>query len=145
MKKLALLLCVLPLAACSSISGLISKSPEVSALMQLPAQLLNGAIFASGTQVMTLEVLSGPYQGCRVVAQGSGDMQTGRVMATTDTLNCKQDAQVTQKRIEGFVVGADGKTGIPAALKPLRANANSQVLEVEPGLQVTVVLLKPAN
>lgn len=133
---------VVLLAGCSSLSGFMGKSGD--SVITREVSVLSGAVFGpdKGAIPFVLEITEGPQKGCQIVAMGKGDFKTERVHAITKSLYCKSGsaAQPTPQPLEGFLVGADGKTSLSASTKQLKLG--STVLEIEAGTKATVVLHK---
>ena len=54
---------------------------------------------------------------CFLVAAGFGQLSAERAMLRSENLSCvRQDGQVFETKLEAYVVGSDGKVGIPGRL-----------------------------
>ncbi|WP_427047041.1 TraB/VirB10 family protein [Halomonas casei] len=54
---------------------------------------------------------------CHIIVSGHGDLSTERALLRTESLSClKENGDVIESPLEGYVVGSDGKTGIRGRL-----------------------------
>ena len=85
----------------------------------------------------------GAVQRCFVTASATGDLSSERVLVRLDRLSCmKKDGKAVDVRVQGYVTGEDGKTGVRARLvtRSGQAIANAVFLGALSGLGDAVSL-----
>ena len=66
---------------------------------------------------------------CFVVASGYGQLSTERALMRAETLSCvRNDGQVIENAIDAYIVGTDGKVGIPGRLVSKQGQMIAQTL-----------------
>ena len=57
-----------------------------------------------------------PLEDCFFVAQAQGDLAQRRVLMGINRLSCTRDGRAIEMKVNGYVVGEDGKFGLPGDL-----------------------------
>ncbi len=107
-----------------SVSALVSTIPAGSFAR---ARLISG--IDAPTNAQTFPVLlfategftapngrSLPLEDCFFIAQAQGDLAQRRVLMGINRLSCTRDGQAIELKVNGYVVGEDGKFGLPGDL-----------------------------
>ena len=98
----------------------------------------------NGIDINGINAMPTNTNGCFAMADAVGNLSTERVDYRLTTLSClnREGKAIIDESIKGFVVGADGKAGIPGKfLVPEIITPNIGVnIEVKPGQSVNLVM-----
>jgi len=150
-----------------AVMGLISgcQSMHIAEYGQFPtgtfmkATMLSGGIYptapnakpvptlfrVNGININDINVLPTNATGCFAMAEAVGNLSTERADYRLTTLSCLNNdgKTIIDESIKGFVVGADGKAGIPGHVLVHKIDAPPYVeanVEVKPGQTANLVM-----